>query len=178
MILSGIKFETARVGTWEVGQFFITYISRYTYMIFIPTKQKEIEGHFWYPVRLSILSIKLALQAHRVYAKLDPGGRGKDLVGKGSGTVRTRLVAVDARLATVCARPAWSHLAACCLPCESYPNSPTWPNIFGKKFKKGLFSLLFWNTLRLAWFFKNTFPHSTFENHIPTSQLSIKFWNP
>ena len=36
-------------------------------------------------------TIKLALRARRVKAELDPEGRGKDLVGKGLGTVRARL---------------------------------------------------------------------------------------
>ena len=44
---------------------------------------------------------KLALCARRVDAELDPGGRGKDWVGKGLGTVRARLDTVRARLATV-----------------------------------------------------------------------------
>ena len=34
---------------------------------------------------------KLARRARRVNAELGPGGRGKDLVGKGLGTVRARL---------------------------------------------------------------------------------------
>ena len=45
--------------------------------------------------------IKIALRARRVDAELDPGGRGKDWVGKGLGTVRARLDTVRARLATV-----------------------------------------------------------------------------
>ena len=46
----------------------------------------------------------LALRACRVNAPLDPGGSGKELVGKGSGTVRARLATVHARLVTVRAR--------------------------------------------------------------------------
>ena len=46
-----------------------------------------------------------------VDAELDPGGRGKELVGKGLDTVRAGLATVRARLATVPARLAWSHLA-------------------------------------------------------------------
>ena len=42
--------------------------------------------------------IKLALRARRVDAELGPRGRGKDLVGKGLGTVRARLATVRARL--------------------------------------------------------------------------------
>ena len=44
---------------------------------------------------------KLARRARRVNAELGPGGRGKDLVGKGLGTVRARLTTVRTRLATV-----------------------------------------------------------------------------
>ena len=39
--------------------------------------------------------IKLGLRPPRVNAGLDPGGRGKELVGKGSGTVRARLARVQ-----------------------------------------------------------------------------------
>ena len=35
--------------------------------------------------------LKLALRARCVDAELDPGGSGKDMVRKGSGTVRARL---------------------------------------------------------------------------------------
>ena len=38
-----------------------------------------------------------------VDAELDPGGRGKELVGKGLDTVRARLVTGRARLVIVCA---------------------------------------------------------------------------
>ena len=63
---------------------------------------KKIEGHFLYPVHPIR---KLALRARRVKAELDPEGRGKDLVGKGFGTVRARLAGdglgtVRARLAS------------------------------------------------------------------------------
>ena len=47
-----------------------------------------------------------------------------------------------------------------------------------KMFKKGVVLGVFWNTLLLAWFFKNTFPHRSFENEIQTLQLDIKFSNP
>ena len=57
-------------------------------MIFRPT------GPSVPPVR----PIKLALRARRVDAELDPGGRGKELVGKGLDTVRARLATVRARL--------------------------------------------------------------------------------
>ena len=39
--------------------------------------------------------IKLALRARRVDAEQGPGGSGKELVGKGSGTVRARLAWVQ-----------------------------------------------------------------------------------
>ena len=47
-----------------------------------------------------------------------------------------------------------------------------------KKFKKGVQLDVFWNTLLLARFFKNTLPRKNFENEIQTLQLEIKFWNP
>ena len=53
--------------------------------------------------------------------------------------------------------------------------SPTWHKILTKK---ACGRQLFWNTLLLAWFFKNTFPHKSFENEIQTLQLDIKFSNP
>ena len=43
------------------------------------------------PTRPSVRPIKLALRARCVDAELDPGGRGKELVGKGAGAVRARL---------------------------------------------------------------------------------------
>ena len=53
--------------------------------------------------------------------------------------------------------------------------SPTWHKILTKK---ACGRLLIWKTLLLAWFFKNTFPHKSFENEIQTLQLDIKFSNP
>ena len=44
-------------------------------------------------------SFKLALRARRVNLVMGPGGSGKELVGKGSSTVRVRLATVRARLA-------------------------------------------------------------------------------
>ena len=44
-----------------------------------------------------------AWRPRRVDAELDPGGRGKELVGKGLDTVRARLDTVRARLLIVCA---------------------------------------------------------------------------
>ena len=41
------------------------------------------------------LKVKLALRARCVDAELDPGGRGKELVGKGAGAVRARLARVQ-----------------------------------------------------------------------------------
>ena len=38
-----------------------------------------------------------------MFAGLDPGGSGKELVGKGSGTERARLATVRSRLVIVCA---------------------------------------------------------------------------
>ena len=55
------------------------------------------KGHF--PIRKKKSNIRflreLALYARRVDAELDPGGSGKELVGKGSGTVRARLAWVE-----------------------------------------------------------------------------------
>ena len=43
----------------------------------------------------------MACRPRRVDAELDPGGRGKELVGKGLDTVRAGLVTVRARLLIV-----------------------------------------------------------------------------
>ena len=68
-------------------------------MIYIPTKYNEkLKDTFDTP------STQLALRARRIDAELGPGGRGKDLVGKGLGKVRARLATVRARLDTVRAR--------------------------------------------------------------------------
>ena len=64
---------------------------------------KKIEGHFWYPIPPHPIH-KLPLSARSANTELDPGGRVKDLVGKGLRSVR-------ARLATVRARLAWGQLA-------------------------------------------------------------------
>ena len=56
------------------------------------------------PYHIQSHPIKLALRARRADTELGPGGRGKDLVGKGLGTVRARLATVRARLDTVRAR--------------------------------------------------------------------------
>ena len=44
-----------------------------------------------------------AWRPRRVDAELDPGGRGKELVGEGLNTLRARLATVRARLVIVCA---------------------------------------------------------------------------
>ena len=54
--------------------------------------RKKIEEHFCLP---STPPIKLALRARRVDPELDPGGSGKEMVGKGFGTVRARLTWVQ-----------------------------------------------------------------------------------
>ena len=46
---------------------------------------------------------ELGLSPSLVDAELDPGGRGKELVGKGLDTVRARLATVCSRLVIVCA---------------------------------------------------------------------------
>ena len=56
---------------------------------------KKIEGLFWYPVR-PVRPTRPSHQTRRfaarcVDAELDPGGSGKELVGKGSGTVSVQL---------------------------------------------------------------------------------------
>ena len=49
---------------------------------------KKIEGHFLYPIR------KLARRTQGVNPALDPGGSGRELLGKGFGTVRAGLAKV------------------------------------------------------------------------------------
>ena len=53
--------------------------------------------------KLRLLTQNSAWRPRRVDAELDPGGRGKELVGKGLDTVRARLVTGRARLVIVCA---------------------------------------------------------------------------
>ena len=72
---------------------------------------------------------KLALRARRVNAELDPGGKGKNLVGKGLDTVR-------ARLATVRARLAWGHLAGAKRPIAARVNHTPSPQLDIKFWKK------------------------------------------
>ena len=43
-------------------------------------------------------SVNSALRPRRVDAELDPGGRGKELVGEGLNTLRARLATMRARL--------------------------------------------------------------------------------
>ena len=50
-----------------------------------------------------LFSTNSAWRPRRVDAELDPGGRGKELVGKGLDTVRGRLATVNARIVVVCA---------------------------------------------------------------------------
>ena len=63
---------------------------------------KKIKGPIWYSVHPPTPS-NSAWRPRRVDAELDPGGRGKELVGKGLDTVRARLVTGRARLVIVCA---------------------------------------------------------------------------
>ena len=96
------NFETRN----NVGDNFYTYTSRYIHDLYI-TKYEENYRALLITVRSHPSDrIKLALRARRVDAELGPGGRGKDLVGKGLGTVRARLATVRARPDTVRARPA------------------------------------------------------------------------
>ena len=45
----------------------------------------------------------MAWRLRRVNAELDPGGRGKEMLGEGLDTVRARLVTVRATIVIVCA---------------------------------------------------------------------------
>ena len=64
-------------------------------MITIPIKYKENERTLLIFRHIPpIPHIKLALRARDVNPALDPGGSGKELVGKGSGTLRAGLAKV------------------------------------------------------------------------------------
>ena len=64
---------------------------------------KKIKGPIWYPVRRPThpTPSNSGCRPRFVVAEVDPGGRGKELVGKGLDTVRTRLVIVFSTIATV-----------------------------------------------------------------------------
>ena len=61
---------------------------------------------FWIFTIFTKFNLDSGSRPRFVNAELDPGGRGKELVGKGLDTVRARLDTVRARLVIVCATPA------------------------------------------------------------------------
>ena len=120
---------------------------------------------------------------------MGPGGSGKELVGKGSGTARARLAWAQFYKRNPFKRNFWKapKFAQKSEGGQFYKRNPFkqifWNNqnfaqIGKKMFKKDVQRVVFWNTLLLAWFLKNTFPHKSFKNKIQTLQLEIKFWNP
>ena len=74
---------------------FITFTSSYILNLYTHKVWRKLKDTFdnilRYALRYALTPIKLALRARRVDAELGPEGSGKELVGKGSGTVRARL---------------------------------------------------------------------------------------
>ena len=168
---------------------------------------KKIEGPIWYSVPPNPphpTPSNSAWRPRRVDAELDPGGRGKELVGKGLDTVRARLATERARYKWNAFRQIFENLKILLKKwsgVQFYKRNPFKRNFWKSqssayKMRRANFTKEIplkkrvWKTQILApnyylksdtfsiIFFKCTFPYLSFENKIPTPQLDIKISNP